>query len=179
MTATFGKIAATTMVGAASFFFSSPASAAGVSIRTLAAEEMHLATIAYRIGTGNADLCTHQQMMTGMVLHDLSQYDRGARAAVSNAFSIVDGVGVLQLVPGSVADRAGLQIDDEILAVNGGSVETAAEQDAERGSFKRMERFQAVLESALERGPADLLIRRHGVAGQEGRRCRAEECSGR
>lgn len=162
MRASFTKSAAAALAGAAAFVSSSPATAAPISIRSLAAQEMHLATIAYRIGTANAAICPHREMMTGMVLHDLTQYDRDVRPAVSRAFSLATGIGVLGVVPGSAAAQAGLQVDDEILRVGGRSIEDSSAEVAGSRSSWRMERFQGVIEAALEAGPAELLIRRRG-----------------
>ena len=61
-------------------------------------------------------------MRSGLILHDLTQYDLSVRPAVSRAFSLYDGIGVLDVVPGSVADQAGLEVDDEILAIDGRSI---------------------------------------------------------
>jgi len=162
MTASFTKLATSALIGAAAFLCSAPAAAAPISIRSLAAQEMHLATIAYRIGIARAGICPNREMMTGMVLHDLTQYDRLMRPAVSRAFSLTNGIGVLGLVPDSAAAQAGLQIDDEILSVGGHSVEDASAQTAGSKSSWRMERFQNAMQAALDVGPTKLLIRRHG-----------------
>jgi Zn-dependent protease with chaperone function len=162
MTASFAKLVTVALAGTAAFLVSSPAAAEAVSIRSLAAQETHLATIAYRIGTASAGICPHREMMTGMVVHDLTQYDRGVRPAISQAFSLTSGVGVLGLVPDGAAARAGLQIDDEILAVGGRSVEDPSAQQGGSRSSWRMERFQQAMQAALNAGPTELLIRRRG-----------------
>jgi S1-C subfamily serine protease len=102
---------------------SSSLSAAPMSLRAFAEQQMRVATIGYRLNAANANSCEQPQMLTGMLLHDLSQYDPGVRAAVSRAFSLGSGFGIIEVVPGSAAERAGLRIDDEILALDGTSVE--------------------------------------------------------
>jgi Zn-dependent protease with chaperone function len=138
------------------------AQAEGLSIRQLGAEQLRLTTIGYRLGAANRGTCASPKMLSGMVLHDLTEYQAALRPAVSDAFSLHDGIGVLEIVPGSVADAAHLEVDDEILAVNGASVEDAAATRNARQSYKRMDRFLGYLASALSMGPADLLIRRKG-----------------
>ena len=86
---------------------SGTAQAGGLSIRTIAAHELRLSAIGYRISAANAQSCSAPRMMSGLVVHDLTQYPLGAREAVSLAFSLHRGVGVLGVVPGSGAARAG------------------------------------------------------------------------
>lgn len=141
----------------------SPAAAAPVSLRWFAQQNLRLATIAYRINIATAADCPDPQRVTGLLLHDLGTYDREIRPAVSRAFSLGAGIGVIQIVPGSAADRAGLKVDDEILAVNGRSVEDPGAYNQRRKSFRRVEAFTRALEATLHRAPAQLLIRRGGT----------------
>ncbi|WP_310467425.1 M48 family metallopeptidase [Sphingomonas sp.] len=160
MGTSFGKIVIAA-VALATVPLSSPAAAKPVSIRTLAAQEVRLAAIAYRIAAANSDLCGAGEMTTGMVLHDLTRYDRSIRPAVARAFSVNRGFGVLAIVPGSVAAEAGLRVDDEILSVGRFSVEDpAAHQRAK--SFQRMDQFHSIVNAALKRGDTSLVIRRAG-----------------
>ena len=147
---------------AAHLLFQAPASAAPVSVRTLAAQEAEVATIAHRLAVANSGACGRAEMMTGLILHDLTQYEPTQRDAVSRAFSLNAGFGVLQLVPGSAAMRAGLQIDDEIISIGNASVEDPARVARSKKSFHRMEQMSARLQSALRSGPVSLLIRRQG-----------------
>jgi S1-C subfamily serine protease len=147
----------------AALLMSCPAAAAPVSLRSFAAQQMHLQTIAYRIGTASSAMCANPDMLTGMVLHDLSQYDPEVRPAVARAFSLGAGVGVIQIVPGSAAERAGLRIDDEIVAVDGRSIADPSVYSQARKSYARMERITALLEAALRNGATQLLVRRGGT----------------
>jgi hypothetical protein len=150
-------------VALASFLLSSPVAAAPVSLRSFAKENLQLATIAYRISTETAADCPDPQIVTGLLTHDLSNYDRSVRPAVSRAFSLGTGIGVLEVVPGSAAERAGLRTDDEILSVNGLSVQDPAAVDEPRRSSRRLEKFSKALQLALRNGPAELEIRRSGA----------------
>ncbi len=155
----------TALAAGSALALSMPASAAGYSVRGMAAQEARLVTIAYRIADASArgQLCRRVDPLTGMILHDLTQYDASSRSAVAQAFSLRTGFGVLEVVRGSVADQADLRADDEIVAINGSRVDDPREFAwAQRSSYSRMERFTALLQGALRKGPADLLIRRNG-----------------
>jgi hypothetical protein len=127
---------------------------------------MHIATIGYRLNAANANRCAQPRMLTGMLLHDLSQYDPGVRLAVGRAFSLGSGFGIIQIVPGSAAERAGLHIDDEIIAVRGVSVEDPTGVSRSGKSYRRMDRFAAFLQSTLQTGATELLIRRNGAVSR-------------
>lgn len=148
-------------MAAATFIFSSPAAARPTSIRALAAQEVRLATIAYRIAIANPQACQRREILTGLVLHDLTRYDRAIRPAISQAFSVTDGFGVLGIVPGSVAATAGLRVDDEIIRIGG---LTVADYSAVSGpkSYHRMDQFNALVQAAAERGWTELVVRRDG-----------------
>lgn len=153
---------------------SGTAQAAGLSIRTIAAHELRLSTIAHRIAAANARSCATPRMMSGMVLHDLTQYPQPARSTVARAFSLQRGIGVLGVVPGSGAARAGLRVDDEILRFGTQSAESMLAWTQRASSYRRIDDFLASLSQALEEGPQQLLVRRGGqlvaltLAGQQG-----------
>lgn len=157
------KRAAMGLMAAGAVASSASLSAAPMSLRAFADQQMHIATIGYRLNAANANRCAQPQMLTGMLLHDLSQYDSAVRPAVSRAFSLGSGFGIIQIVPGSAAERAGLHIDDEIIAVRGVSVEDPAAVARSGKSYGRLERFTAVLQSFLQRGATELLIKRNGA----------------
>lgn len=138
------------------------ANAAPLSIRTLAAGETRLASVGYRISTANSHTCSAPTMMSGLVAHDLTQYPATGRLAVSRAFSLNEGIGVVGIVKGSGADRAGLRIDDEILVVGGRSVEDPAAWTQKTPSYDRMDRFTATLSASAQGGTTELLVRRQG-----------------
>ncbi|MEO7634575.1 MAG: M48 family metalloprotease [Sphingomicrobium sp.] len=150
-----------------SFLISSPSAGAPVSLRLFAEQELRLATIAYSISTATAAECRDPQVVTGLLLHDLSAYDRRVRLPISHAFSLNTGIGVIQIVSGSAADRAGLQIDDEILSVGGISVEDVGAISQRRKSYRRVKEFTRVLTLALRDGPTQLSVRRQGAIVQK------------
>jgi hypothetical protein len=155
-------LTAGSVVVAANILVTAPASASGVSVRKLAAQEARVATIAHRMAVANSYACSRPSIMHGMILHDLTRYRPEMRPAVSRAFSLNSGLGVVQLVAGSAASRAGLRIDDEIIAVGNVGVEDPASVRRSGQSFGRMEMFSAVLQSGLRYGRVPLFVRRRG-----------------
>lgn len=142
--------------------FGTVAGAAPMSIRQLGAQQLRLATIGYRLGAANSHACINPHAQTGLVLHDLTQYSLQVRRAVSAAFSLHDGIGILEVVPGSAGEQAGLRVDDEIVAVNGKSVEAPESVANARQSYRRMGAFLDGLAASLRAGSVDLLVRRQG-----------------
>lgn len=155
------SVSAAAALSIASLIASAPAKAAPVSIRTFAAEQVRLATIAYRISAANAEFC-RPAALTGLVAHDLTQYDRSLRPAVSRAFSITTGIGVLGVVPRSAAADAGLQVDDEIISVGAVSVEDASAFQRPAKSYQRHTDFAALLAATRPAGAVEITVRRHG-----------------
>ena len=145
----------------ATMLFSSTAIATPRSIRERAAQEVWLATVTYRIAAANSLACRAPEFMSGLVLHDLTQYDPAVRTLVSRVFSMSSGFGVLRIVPGSVAAEAGIRVDDEIVAVGQFSIRDAGAEPRSK-SRNRLERFDAVLQEAFASGSTALLVRRRG-----------------
>jgi hypothetical protein len=162
MTALLLRKLATLGIVIAAALSSAPAAAVPVSLRAFAAQQMRLETIAYRMGVATTNLCSSHTMFTGMLLHDLSQYDPAVRPAVARAFSLGAGVGVIQIVPGSAAERAGVRIDDEIVGIGGQDIADPQAALQHNKSFARIQRVQGVLRAALQYGATELLIRRNG-----------------
>lgn len=126
------------MVGrwsAAVLLLASPAGAAD-PWRAVQAIDARMATIAYRLTTGNAALCRDLQPMPGLQLHAIDQYPATSRAAVRAAFGFTHPVQVAAVVPGSPAAAAGVLPDDALLAVDdqaipaAGTGATSATRDA-------------------------------------------------
>jgi hypothetical protein len=75
--------------------------------RALAAQDLRLATIGYRIASANAPFCEEKTRNPGWVLHSYRQYpDRDVARA---AFSFPTPVAISAIVPGGPADHAGLK----------------------------------------------------------------------
>jgi hypothetical protein len=105
----------------------------------LRSADLRLATVAYRLTTGNAALCDRLQPQMGMPIHALTQYSPAARANASAVFKFESTIGIEAVVAGGPADRAGVRANDSLAAINGvaqpdlpapGSPEGASKRDA-------------------------------------------------
>jgi PDZ domain-containing protein/peptidase M48-like protein len=132
----------------------------GNALRRLAAQDLRLATIGHRLARANVELCTERTMLTGLILHDLTEYDAALRPVVADTFSLGSGIGISGVVRGAAGDRAGLKADDEILAVDGIAVGYRPDEADSRGSYSRIDQFSSLLQHALHSSPVRLSIRR-------------------
>jgi hypothetical protein len=139
-------------------FSALPATAQGIDSATfglLRQADMKLATIGFRMSVGAAPLCDRLEPGTGLQLHSLAQYDPASRPAVRSYFRMSGTLGVMGVVPGSPADRAGIRQDDTILSIAGipaptelpptGSTDALARLHAELGSRPWQQRIKVVL----------------------------------
>ena len=121
--------------------------------------DISVTSIGHRLAVANLDLCADRQFLPGFALHDVSQYGAADRPAAIRAFGFDSGPGVLALVPGSPAERAGLRLDDMILSVDETPL-PRTEGLGREGSFEQMELILASLDRAFADGRADMGIQR-------------------
>lgn len=146
-------------------FQASGALAAGQGWTTLRAADARVAAVAYRLATGAAGQCSQAYPATGMLLHHLPEYDEAGRRIEIARYRLDRGPGVLTVLAGSPAARAGLVAGDVLLSVNGipfpDPVAMAAERD--RKTWRaRVHATEAQLEAALREGPVRLIVLREG-----------------
>jgi hypothetical protein len=135
--------------------------ASAESLAAMRALDQRVAAIGHRLAVANFDWCAERAWLPGFVLHDLSQYGAEYRPAAIRAFGLDAGPGVLALVPGGPAERAGLRTDDILLALDGAPVPRGAPD--RNGSFAQMERILAALDAAFADGRAVLAVQRAGA----------------
>ncbi|MDT9599653.1 M48 family metallopeptidase [Sphingosinicella rhizophila] len=138
-------------------------SAQGSSLR---AEDLRVAAVAYRLALGGAPDCPADFPLTGMLLHHLAEYAPDDQPRAIALYQVDRGPGVLAVVAGGPAARAGLMPGDVILAVNKvpfpAPVLIAAE--TKRKIWRKMvEASEAQLEDQLRLGPVRLDILRAGA----------------
>jgi hypothetical protein len=142
------------------------------SLVALRALDGQVATIGQRLAVASADLCREHEWLPGFALHDLSQYGGAYRDAAIRAFGLDRGPAVLALAAGGPAERAGLRLDDIVLAADGASL-TAPGEPTNR-TFAQVERMLDTLDRAFADGAADLSVLRGSerlrihIAGEQG-----------
>jgi hypothetical protein len=128
----------------------------------LRATDARVATVGYTLASRNTALCaTGLAPLSGLSLHALAQYGAADRADVTRLFGMTRWPGVMAVVPGSAAERAGVRQDDQIVAV--GNVALDETPAARSSSRDLVERANRALTDALAKGPAALTVLRQGT----------------
>lgn len=141
-----------------------PAAEAAAST-TLRRDDLRVALVAYRLALAGSALCPERYPITGMLFHHLAEYEPADRPLMIERYGLDRGPGVLTVMAGTPASRAGLVAGDVLLAVNGRQLPTGSSVAAEpkREKWRRLaDEAEGELETALRSGPADLRILRQG-----------------
>lgn len=160
------KVAALTLLIALS---SAPAVAAPplpADSTYIRADDYRVAAIAYRIGLAGAAYCPDRAPLTGLLLHYLAEYEAPGRATMVDAYGMDRGPGILAVIGGSPAARAGLAAGDVILTFDGKPLPAPDRLGAAAGSGAAREAIEAVegqIEDRLRQGPVPLRILRDGA----------------
>lgn len=128
----------------------------------LRAEDLRLAVVGARLAAANRALCADRAPLFGMILHDLGQYPPGRRDAARTLFGLGEGIGVMAVLPGGPAERAGLRADDQILGLNDADLRRPAPARGEGASFDRMDAVLAQFAAAAVGGSLRLAVDRAG-----------------
>jgi Zn-dependent protease with chaperone function len=137
--------------------------AAANSAQLASQNDIRLAALGYRLALSNSGRCAHPAALIGVMLHDPASYDEAERASVERRYALGRGFGILNVVPGSAADRAGLRTGDVLVRLAGSDLSGFGEAlSARRGSYRRVEAFLAQLRSTLSAGSATITYRRDG-----------------
>jgi len=129
----------------------------------LRSQDLRVAGVAYRLAIANAARCEGMRVAQfGFVLHSIDQYGLADRNDAARSFGLGQQVGVMAVVAGSPAERAGLVSGDSLIAVNGRMLPTInAGVAPTRASVNRA---QALLTEEMARGPVSLLV--SGAGGE-------------
>ena len=123
----------------------------------LQSQDKRVASVAYRLAVANASLCkATASPQLGLVLHGLGQYGPHDRDAAARRFGLGDQVGVMALVSGSPAEKAGMVSGDQLLAIDGRPLDMPGVGVAlDQAS---VDRVQSALISALRHGAISLTV---------------------
>jgi beta-barrel assembly-enhancing protease len=123
----------------------------------LQALDLRLATVGHRLAIANQSQCPRRAPQTGLILHSLGQYAPSARAAMARDFAASRYPSVQDVVPGSAAAKAGLQVGDALLSLNGVALPS---QVGPKPVFTVVDTAEHALDAALTKGTAHLTLQR-------------------
>lgn len=132
---------------------------------TLRQDDLRVGLVAYRLALAGAPGCAERYPLTGLLFHHLAEYEPRDRPLMIARYGLDRGPGVLTVMAGTPAARAGLVAGDVLLAVDGRPLPTGASTAAEpkREKWRRLaDESEDELEAALRRGPVDLRALREG-----------------
>jgi len=96
------------------------------TLLSLRALDQRVAAVTWRLAIANAELCPDRGPLTGLTLHEASQYGGGSRAEAVRLFGLTDAPAILAIAPGSPAEAAQLRVDDVITAADGADLRNHA-----------------------------------------------------
>ena len=132
---------------------------------TLRQADLRVGAVAYRIALAGRPLCSQPHPLTGLLFHHLAEYEPADRVTMIQRHALDRGPGILTVLAGTPAARAGMVAGDVILAANGKVftsptvIAAIANRDSRR---KAMEASEFQLEEQLRAGPARLRLLRGG-----------------
>jgi hypothetical protein len=132
---------------------------------TLRQDDLRVGLVAYRLALAGAPLCAERYPLTGLLYHHLAEYEPADRKLMAARYGLDRGPGILTVMAGTPAERAGLVAGDVLLAVNGRPLPSGASAAAEpkRERWRRLaDEAEDEIEAALRQGPADLRVLRQG-----------------
>lgn len=142
-----------------------PATAEAAGSTSLRRDDLRVGLVAYRLALAGSALCPERYPLTGLLYHHLAEYEPADRRLMTARYGLDRGPGVLTVMAGTPAARAGLLAGDVLLAVNGRPLPTGASVAAEpkRDKWRRLaDEAEDEIETALRQGPADLRVLRDG-----------------
>jgi hypothetical protein len=128
----------------------------------LQAIEARVATIGHRLAVSAGDLCGTQAALSGIQVHDASQYAKSAGGDLRQAFGAGPWPKVLAVAEGSAAAKAGLRANDSILSIDGQAIPEAKKF----GNYARVAATLALLDQGLSDGRVSLAVARSGAPSQ-------------
>lgn len=87
------------------------------SFARLRSDDLKLATVAQRLAVANVSRCAESMPATGLVIAAIDQYPPEVRAKAAGELGFTSTIGIETVVPGSPAERAGVQAGDGLLEV--------------------------------------------------------------
>ena len=126
-------------------------------VAELRRQDARVLDLGYRLVTGNARFCDAPSASAGLLLHDMVAYGEGEK--LRGLLGLRGDIGVQALVPDGPAMRAGVQVDDTVVAIGDLAVADIPMQGAK--PWERIETIRAEAERLLaETGALPLTVLR-------------------
>ncbi len=122
------------------------------ALHNLVALDLRVASIGTRLAIANVAECVRRAPQAGIVLQDLVQFSGADRDAAATTFGLGTYPAISAVIPGSVADQAGLRAGDAIMALDGQPIGASDP----KAPYARI----AKIEAAIESGPTILIVDR-------------------
>lgn len=124
-------------------------------VAALRRDDQAVLTIGYRLATSAVAFCPEPVPTIGLELHDLAEYSADYRVAAAASFGLGRLPAVLAVAQGGPAAQAGVEDDDDVVAVDGLPV-------PDEGGFARVQEVLRRIDEEAGQGPVELTLRRGG-----------------
>ncbi len=143
-------------------------SEAVLALKALQTLDQRVHAVGYRLVSANAAYCQETVPHLGLLLHDLNQYGNKDAARLAHGFA--SNIAINAVAPGSPAAAAGLQVGDDLIAIDENLLENMAVDDKifanEKPEYRRIAAIKTMLMETAVDGSAKLSIMRDGL-GQD------------
>ena len=120
----------------------------GQSFALLQQRDAQLLSVGWRLAHANAPFCQQTQQSIGLLLQDLAGYGRN-REAMRELLDIESDIAVQAIAPGSPADVAGMEPNNEVLTIDG--VRLHESQAGGRPAWMRLSQITDSIDALLAR----------------------------
>lgn len=127
----------------------------------LRAQDLRVSSVAYRLSLASTPFCPNSLApQPGFILHSIEQYDAGDRQGAADRFGLGDNFGVMAVVPGSPAHRAGLAANDQLVSVNERALRVLHASSGTMATRDAVAMAQLVLSEEMAKGAVILRVSR-------------------
>lgn len=145
---------------AAMLFACASVPARAVPLDPLQLADARVQTIGWKLARGNAAYCARVRPAIGLLLQDVQNYDDPAKAR--SVLGLTGDIAVEAVAEGSPAAAAGLEANDQVLAIDG--MDMADLPPARKGGWQRLFSLHDRIDAALVRDGRIALTVIHGGA---------------